>query len=57
MAAKKDAENLEKPTAKERKPKRYKISKACYINNVYHAAGDIIILSDESLKADYMVEV
>lgn len=52
-----DTENLEKPAAKERTPKRYKVSKACYIDRIYHEAGDIIILPDESLKADYMVEV
>lgn len=52
------ADNLAEPvTTKERKPKRYKISKACYVDNRYHEAGDIIVLSDESLKAYYMVEV
>lgn len=51
------SDNLELVPTKERKPKRYKISKACYVDNTYHEAGDIIVLSDESLKAWYMVEV
>lgn len=51
------SDNLELVPTKERKQKRYKISKACYVDNTYHEAGDIIVLSDESLKAWYMVEV
>lgn len=52
------AENLEVSVPqKARTPKRYKISKACYVDNTYHEAGDIIVLSNESLKAWYMEEV
>lgn len=51
-------ENLtEEVNKKAKQPKRYKISQACYVDNRYHAKGDIIILSDPSLLADYMEEV
>lgn len=51
------AENQDTKPAKERTPKRYKVDVACYIEGVYHNPGDIIVLKDESLVADYMHEM
>lgn len=51
------AENHVAEAPKERMPKRYKVDVACYIEGVYHSAGDIIVLRDESLKASYMHEM
>ena len=57
MAKAKDTtDNSAEPLPKA-KVRRYKVDRACYIEGVYHRAGDIIILSNPALVADYMHEM